>query len=176
MDVLDGAAEKLTRAVQDKGTTAPATHVDFGEMPTDALNKYLIVNGLVPQYPPAALYQEPRTLGVSDEAADTDPVAQEAQAEIERDHHDMMRTRSSQPEQRRRTAAAYRKDERDMLFYDVPDAHRNLGAIATEHYAAMPQPKESDLIVGFLYRCRARGTSMTSTGFCLPADSCLKIV
>lgn len=176
MDERDGPAETLTRAAQDRGATAPATHVDFGEMPADALNKYLIVNGLVPQYPPPPLYQDPRTLGVSDEAADTDPVAQEAEAEIERDHNDMMRTRSSQPEQRRRTAAAYRKDERDMLFYDAPDAHRNLGAVATEHYAAMPQPKESDLIVGFLYRCRARGASVTSASFCLPADSCLKIV
>ena len=126
MDVLDGAAEKLTRAVQDKGTTAPATHVDFGEMPTDALNKYLIVNGLVPQYPPAALYQEPRTLGVSDEAADTDPVAQEAQAEIERDHHDMMRTRSSQPEQRRPAGHAHGHALQHEL--DAPTAAARLAA------------------------------------------------
>lgn len=47
-------------------------------------------------------------------------------------------------------------------FFDDEDAKAYLGGIAQRHFAAQPPPKEGELVVGFLYRCRTKGESMQS--------------
>lgn len=111
----------------------------------------MIQNGLEEQYPPRALVQDPRTAGVPDADADADPIV-----DLADETGNALRTRS---------AANGRKDDGadDDQYFDKDDAHDRLAATATEHLAGVPPPKESDVIVGFLYRCRA-------------GDSVLKIV
>lgn len=113
----------------------------------------MIQNGLEEQYPPRALVQDPRTTGVpdADADADADPIV-----DLADETGNALRTRS---------AVNGRKDDgaEDDQYFDKEDAHDRLAAAASEHLAAVPPPKESDVIVGFLYRCRA-------------GDSVLKIV
>lgn len=47
-------------------------------------------------------------------------------------------------------------------FFDVQEADEYLAQVAGKHFAAQPQPKEGEVVVQFLYRCRA-------------GDKCLKI-
>lgn len=42
-------------------------------------------------------------------------------------------------------------------FFDDEDAKSYLSAIAQKHFAGQPQPKEGEVVVGFLYRCRTKG-------------------
>lgn len=42
-------------------------------------------------------------------------------------------------------------------FFDEDDARSYLANIAQRHFAAQPPPKEGEVVVGFLYRCRTKG-------------------
>lgn len=44
-------------------------------------------------------------------------------------------------------------------FFDVQEADEYLAQVASKHFAAQPQPKEGEIVVQFLYRCRAGGKS-----------------
>lgn len=41
-------------------------------------------------------------------------------------------------------------------FFDEEDAKTYLANIAQKHFAAQPPPKEGEVVVGFLYRCRTK--------------------
>lgn len=41
-------------------------------------------------------------------------------------------------------------------FFDDDDAKTYLANIAQKHFAAQPPPKEGEVVVGFLYRCRTK--------------------
>ncbi|WFD29980.1 hypothetical protein MSPP1_000994 [Malassezia sp. CBS 17886] len=126
------------------------TAIDFSDLPFRATSKYLIQHELGPGYPARALLQDPRTEHLTDQdVTQTDPVVEAADDEM-RHQSGVMRTRHAQAERR-----ADARSETETVFFDPNDAHDRLSAIATEHYAATPPPKESDAIVGFLYRCRA---------------------
>lgn len=45
-------------------------------------------------------------------------------------------------------------------FFDVQEADEYLAQVASKHLAAQPQPKEGEIVVQFLYRCRAGGKSV----------------
>ncbi|WFC96039.1 hypothetical protein MBRA1_002695 [Malassezia brasiliensis] len=128
--------------------------IHFSDFPFDVTAKYVIQHRLDEAYPPRSLLHDPRIEGVPDTHADADPIADVADPSGEALAH-AVRTRSAAHEQR----AA----EDDVHLFDKEAAHERLAQIATEHFAATPAPKESDIIVGFLYRCRA-------------GDSVLKIV
>lgn len=121
--------------------------ISFHDLPYAATYKYVVQQRIDEHYPPAALLNDPRLERVR---AEQSPAPAPAHTETGAS----VRTRSSGG--RRPTAD-------DVPFYDKEDAHNHLATSATEHLAAMPPLKESDAIVGFLYRCRA-------------ADSVLKIV
>lgn len=42
-------------------------------------------------------------------------------------------------------------------FFDADAATNYLSAVATQHFASQPAPKEGEVVVGFLYKCRAKG-------------------
>ena len=128
--------------------------IHFSDFPFDVTAKYVIQHRLDEAYPPRSLLHDPRLEGVPDTRADTDPVVDAADPSDESPAH-ALRTRSAAQEQR--------VAEDDVQLVDKEAAHERLAQVATDHFAATPAPKESDIIVGFLYRCRA-------------GDSVLKIV
>ena len=42
-------------------------------------------------------------------------------------------------------------------FFDADAATNYLSQVATQHFASQPPPKEGEVVVGFLYKCRAKG-------------------
>lgn len=42
-------------------------------------------------------------------------------------------------------------------FFDADAATNFLSQVATQHLASQPAPKEGEVVVGFLYKCRAKG-------------------
>lgn len=128
--------------------------IHFADFPFDVTAKYVIQHRLDEAYPPRSLLHDPRVEGVPDARADADPISDLADPSGEALAH-AVRTRSAAHEQR----AA----EDEVQLFDKEAAHERLAQVATDHFAATPAPKESDIIVGFLYRCRA-------------GDSVLKIV
>ena len=42
-------------------------------------------------------------------------------------------------------------------FFDADAATNYLSQVATQHFASQPAPKEGEVVVGFLYKCRAKG-------------------
>lgn len=48
-------------------------------------------------------------------------------------------------------------------FYDAEAATSYLGAVAGKHFAHQPPPKEGEVVVQFLYRCRAGGELLMTT-------------
>lgn len=70
-------------------------------------------------------------------------------------------------------------------FFDVQEADEYLAGVAGKHFAAQPQPKEGEVVVQFLYRCRAGGGFHLQTRSarrylrilsCHPSlDKCLKV-
>lgn len=42
-------------------------------------------------------------------------------------------------------------------FFDAQEADAHLASVAERHFAGQPQPKEGEVVVQFLYRCRAGG-------------------
>lgn len=120
--------------------------INFADFPFHVTSKYVIQHRLDEAYPPRTLLQDPRTEGAAGARADADPVVDVADPSGESLAH-AVRTRSATQEH---------KDAADELqLFDKDEAHDRLAQLATEHFAAMPPPKESDAIVGFLYRCRA---------------------
>lgn len=49
-------------------------------------------------------------------------------------------------------------------FYDAEAATRFLGAAAGRHFESLPPPKEGEVVVQFLYRCRAGGERYSHIG------------
>lgn len=139
---------RLTQASEER---SPLT---FSDLPFQATSRYVIQNRLDEAFPPRTLLQDPRTESTSSGHAVEEPAA-EHHEEGEEGNAGHIRTRSA--------AQDRRGAEDELELFDKEEAHERLAAAASEHYAAMPPPKESDAIVGFLYRCRA-------------GDSVLKIV
>lgn len=44
-------------------------------------------------------------------------------------------------------------------FFDAQEADAYLASVAEQHFESQPQPKEGEIVVQFLYRCRTGGTS-----------------
>lgn len=42
-------------------------------------------------------------------------------------------------------------------FFDADAATNYLCTVASQHFATQPAPKEGEVVVGFLYKCRAKG-------------------
>lgn len=42
-------------------------------------------------------------------------------------------------------------------FFDAQEADGYLANVAERHFASQPQPKEGEIVVQFLYRCRTGG-------------------
>lgn len=42
-------------------------------------------------------------------------------------------------------------------FFDADAATNYLSQVAAQHFASQPAPKEGEVVVGFLYKCRAKG-------------------
>lgn len=42
-------------------------------------------------------------------------------------------------------------------FFDADAATHYLSQVASQHFASQPPPKEGEVVVGFLYKCRAKG-------------------
>ena len=42
-------------------------------------------------------------------------------------------------------------------FFDADAATNYLSQVAAQHFASQPAPKEGEIVVGFLYKCRAKG-------------------
>ena len=42
-------------------------------------------------------------------------------------------------------------------FFDADAATNYLSQVASQHLASQPAPKEGEVVVGFLYKCRAKG-------------------
>lgn len=42
-------------------------------------------------------------------------------------------------------------------FFDADAATHYLSQVASQHFASQPAPKEGEVVVGFLYKCRAKG-------------------
>lgn len=45
-------------------------------------------------------------------------------------------------------------------FFDAQEADHYLATVASRHFASQPPPKEGEVVVQFLYRCRAGGESL----------------
>ncbi|WFD34750.1 hypothetical protein MCUN1_001594 [Malassezia cuniculi] len=144
---------------RDKQTTGdeamPQSQIDFSDFPASTVNRYMVMNGLDLDYPPTSLVRDPRTEGLVN-MTPPDPVLNAAVAEG-RDTGEAHRARARYNDQARPAADL----QTDIFDRSTVDAYH--AAIATEHYANMPPLKESDMIIGFLYRCRTK-------------DSVLKIV
>lgn len=45
-------------------------------------------------------------------------------------------------------------------FFDGEAANTYLSSVAGAHFAGLPQPKEGEIVVGFLYKCKTRGEQL----------------
>ncbi|WFD22829.1 hypothetical protein MEQU1_001506 [Malassezia equina] len=153
----------LTLTLEATEGTSAAHSINFADLSFDATIKYLAQHRIDPQYPPRSMVQDPRA-GVSHEAPAQEEPMEEAQEPISEDQGVASRTRSS-------TTHPERAQDADAVhFFDRDDEHEHLAALANEHFHAMPMPKETDVIVGFLHRCRRAGTPSPLT-----PDAILKI-
>lgn len=80
-----------------------------------------------------------------------EPVEEAADQPPSEDQGVASRTRSS-------THSGRARDGEATHFFDRDDEHDHLASLANEHFHHMPMPKETDVIVGFLHRCRRAGT------------------
>ncbi|WFD44438.1 hypothetical protein MPSI1_003106 [Malassezia psittaci] len=137
--------------MQDRPTEERVA-IHFRDFPFEVTSKYVIRHRLDEMYPPSTLLHDPRADGLTDAQAVSDPIVE---MEEQNDQSASVRTRS--------TAQGRKEVQEELHMYDKNEAHERLANLATEHFISTPAPKESDAIVGFLYRCRT-------------ADSELKVV
>jgi len=158
------AREKRTHLVLTLETTEGTSEhsINFSDFPFDATIKYLTQHQIDPQYPPRSMLQDP-CIGAPPEAPSQEETAEEKQDPMNEDQGMASRTRSS-------TTQSDRARDGDVHYFDHDDEHVHLAALANEHFHSMPMPKETDVIVGFLHRCRRAGTHGPLT-----TDAVLKI-
>lgn len=116
-----------------------------------ATHKYLVQHGLVPEYPPAQQLRDPRA-GDAPPSVPDDTPADEPGAN-ENASGGAVRTRSAASQSEAPEAPGHE-------FFDSSDEHAKLAALATEHYQMQPPPREADVLVAFLHRCRRGGAWM----------------
>lgn len=78
---------------------------------------------------------------------------------------------------KKRAAEADEPEERVLTgepcpedFFDDDDAKTYLAGLAQKHFAAQQAPKEGEVVVGFLYRCRTKGEYACGGVWALRAD------
>ncbi|WFD19220.1 hypothetical protein MCAP1_001443 [Malassezia caprae] len=120
--------------------------INFSDLPFDATIKYLAQHQIEPQYPPRTMLQDPR-IDAPPEAPSQEETSGETQEPMNDDQGVASRTRSS-------TTQSDRARDGDVHYFDRDDEHEHLAALANEHFHSVPMPKETDIIVGFLHRCR----------------------
>lgn len=111
----------------------------------------MVHNGIEPDYPPRHAIQDPDVVHTAEEDMQK-YMDTHKNEEDEGEQGVSSRTRSATNTDRHRV-----KD--DDRFFDHEDEFSYLASLATEHYQSLPPPKETDIIVGFLHRCRRAGTS-----------------
>lgn len=136
--------------------------LDFSNFPPEALHAYIAHYDLARSYPPSTSTGS----GTGGSGSRSSPEEQQQPGEDDamvsgKRAATRLRQRSPQ-QQRQSTAANDEQAEEEALpcpehFADADAAGNYLGAVAGRHFAQLPPPKEGEVVVGFLYRCRAAG-------------------
>lgn len=163
--------------------TASESLVDFSKLPPLALDKYIDHYGLAQRYPPYPPKSQKRSRsGSNDEDSDED----DEERLSKRIDSNQPITTSTRLRPRSPTASmahffpggsaskrnGHLEEDAEVdaegngkdweipcpsHFFDVHEADNYLATVASKHFAAQPPPKEGEVVVQFLYRCRTGG-------------------
>ncbi|EST05827.1 hypothetical protein PSEUBRA_004863 [Kalmanozyma brasiliensis GHG001] len=151
----DPKSKGTAKATNDDLDREPV--VDFNALPSEVVQSYVSFYDLASSYPP-------QDTSEADLASSSSGRKRKGRA------YSPLPTTSS----RKRTAAensavetaaalgANAKTNEDEIpcpphFFDADAATNYLSQVATNHFASQPAPKEGEVVVGFLYKCRAKG-------------------
>jgi hypothetical protein len=175
----------LTMCVLAAAPAAPESLVDFSKLPASALDKYIDHYRLVERYPPYPAKRKKNTdspsSGDEDSRSGDEDDAERASKRIDSNQPVTTTTRLRRRSPNQSTANFYAggannkrngEDEGEGAlegngkdydipcpshFFDAQEADNYLATVASRHFAAQPPPKEGEVVVQFLYRCRAGG-------------------
>ncbi|GAC98749.1 hypothetical protein PHSY_006343 [Pseudozyma hubeiensis SY62] len=132
--------------------------VDFNALPSEVVQSYISFYDLAQAYPPIDSSQQ-------DAGSSSNGRKRKGRAASPLTTS-LSRKRNAAESSAAETAAAYgvnaAKTNEDEIpcpphFFDADAATNYLSQVATQHFASQPAPKEGEVVVGFLYKCRAKG-------------------
>ncbi|KAJ1035043.1 hypothetical protein NDA18_000645 [Ustilago nuda] len=153
MPPADDPKSKDKGRTNDDGDREPV--VDFDALPSEVVQSYVSFYDLAQSYPPQESSQDSSSNGRKHKARAASPVSAPSS-----------RKRAAAENSAADTAAALganaSKANQDEIacpphFFDADAATNYLSHVATQHFASQPAPKEGEVVVGFLYKCRAKG-------------------
>ncbi|SPO25109.1 uncharacterized protein UTRI_02790_B [Ustilago trichophora] len=132
--------------------------VDFHALPSEVVQSYVSFYDLAQSYPPQDSTQDAET--------SSNVRKRKARAASPAPTTSTSRKRNAAEASAAETAAAFgatsskQNDDEPACpphFFDADAATNYLSTVAAQHFAAQPAPKEGEVVVGFLYKCRAKG-------------------
>lgn len=135
--------------------------VDFNALPTEALQSYVSFYDLAPAYPPPDTSHKgasPSANGRKRKGRAASPLFTATGRKRNPDASDLDMNYAHGYNGSRYGANL---DEEEPPcpphFFDADAATTYLGQVAGHHFRNQPPPKEGEVVVGFLYKCRAKG-------------------
>ncbi|EPQ26129.1 uncharacterized protein PFL1_06337 [Pseudozyma flocculosa PF-1] len=162
------AAKAATKAAADD---ADKPFVDFASIPASALHSYISYYDLAQTYPPPDTTQSSSggtslssqkgrrgsTRNVSPAPSLSGSRKRTADAAALDNPGSSNGTKASTSTAAAAAAAAEDDPPCPPHFFDADAASLYLSQVAAKHFASQPTPKEGEVVVGFLYKCKAKG-------------------
>ncbi|TKY87801.1 hypothetical protein EX895_003382 [Sporisorium graminicola] len=132
--------------------------VDFNALPSEVVQSYISFYDLAQSYPPLDSSQQEvgsSSNGRKRKGRAASPVPTTSSRKRNAAENSALETAAVLGANTSKTA----EDEIACPphFFDADAATNYLGQVATQHFASQPAPKEGEVVVGFLYKCRAKG-------------------
>ncbi|PWZ01573.1 hypothetical protein BCV70DRAFT_199004 [Testicularia cyperi] len=157
----DGKSKDKTKAVEDL-EREPV--LDFDALPPEAIQSYIAFYDLAKSFPPQELSEQAVGSSTSSRKRKARAVSPGPAASSSRkrngDSNAADITSSTTAAAAANGAGAKVADDDPPCpphFFDADAATHYLGQVASHHFSNQPAPKEGEVVVGFLYKCRAKG-------------------
>ncbi|SJX66065.1 uncharacterized protein SRS1_13506 [Sporisorium reilianum f. sp. reilianum] len=132
--------------------------VDFNALPSEVVQSYISFYDLAQSYPPLDSSQQDggsSSNGRKRKGRAASPLTTTSSRKRNAAENSAFETAAAL------SANAAKTGEDEIAcpphFFDADAATNYLSQVATQHFALQPAPKEGEVVVGFLYKCRAKG-------------------
>ncbi|PWN50138.1 hypothetical protein IE53DRAFT_379999 [Violaceomyces palustris] len=161
--------------------------IDFTSFPSEALHSYISHYNLAPSYPPPSASAPAKSSRQNDKKSSSSNATTSSSSRLRarspqnESVPSIGASSSSNPAPstttgKKRNADAAGLDSKGHAkdngpeedppcpphFFDAAAAKNHLSAVASKHFASLPAPKEGEVVVGFLYRCKVKGQARPS--------------